>query len=170
MPIYRGLGMALGDFPTSVPALDVDLGLDNADEGPSAATVPAARPPSANAGAGIRMPLNRERDDAEEILWQYFRTRSKTPSYDELVMLANSTGMRTEDVEIWFACANAPPKATRVIMSDAQRNFLQNYYIKNGSPSPAQRARLAQELDVDAEVVRKWFANHNHKMRKLAQR
>ncbi|RPD54412.1 hypothetical protein L226DRAFT_616708 [Lentinus tigrinus ALCF2SS1-7] len=113
----------------------------------------------------------------EDILWEFYRTRNRKPSYEERVELSKATGWLTETIAQWFTtkrCSDpaSPPaspskthffdkaaaRKPRTTLQREQIKVLEGFFEQDAHPDAEERARIAAELAVPSEAVYNWYA------------
>ena len=76
-------------------------------QGQATLSISSSQRPSDSSDVGV---VNRsEARQPDEILWQFYRTRNKRPTYEERMALVEETGLQTEVIRTW--CAPLHPDA-----------------------------------------------------------
>ncbi|RPD53238.1 hypothetical protein L226DRAFT_576504 [Lentinus tigrinus ALCF2SS1-7] len=162
---YGGVSRGIG--------LDINQGSSSSAVGSTAVT-----PPNTSTSRTRRPPANHAQT---EVLWEFYRTRSKKPTHEERLVLASETGLDPERINRWFRWQRGKdpsydpqketerPRKERTRISHDQKVFLTDYMSRNGVPDAPQRAKLAEMLHVDSEYVYNWFETRRSSIRKQAK-
>lgn len=90
-----------------------------------------------------------------------------------LLDTARAGGMSEERVQE-LAKAVSPPRRElrkrRTAIDEHTRKILEEEFIRNSKPTPAQLQEIGNKLGIEKEVVKIWFANQRQKVRKQREK